>query len=102
MANEMITHLVKTALCAGLMVTLVGVAAQAAKTSNDEKFVLKETTAACKAEANEKKIRWLASRKYLQDCVAKPVKLTPGGLQKSADNRATVACKAEAKGKKIR
>jgi len=106
---KMITHEVTTALCAGLMATVVvggaaltPTAAQAAKTSSDERFVLKETAAACKAEAKEKKIGWPASRKYVKDCVVMPFKLTPAELQKIADKRATVACKAEAKGKKVR
>src|SRR5262249_25717986 len=97
-----------TALCAGSIVAVVvgGAAltapvAQAARISNDEKFVLKETTAECKSEAKEKKSRWPASGKYVSDCVAKPVK-TPAELQKISDKRATVACKAEAKGKRIR
>ena len=104
----MIIHQVTAALCVCLMATVVvgGAAltpttARAARTSNVEKFALKETTAACKAQAKERKIRWPASRKYVNDCVAKPVKLTPAGLQTIADKRATVACKAEAKGKKI-
>jgi hypothetical protein len=105
----MIDHQLATALCAGSIVAVVvgGAAltapvAQAARISSDEKFVLKETTAACKSEAKEKKIRWPTSGKYVSDCVAKPVKLTPAELQKITDKRATVACKAEAKGKKIR
>jgi len=104
----MINHRMATALCAGSIVAVVvgGAAltapvAQAARISNDEKFVLKETTAECKSEAKEKKIRWPASGKYVSDCVAKPVKLTPAELQKITDKRATVACKAEAKGKKV-
>jgi hypothetical protein len=51
------------------------------------------STAACKAEAKEKKIS-------LSDCVAKAVKLTPAELQKIVVKQATVDCKAEAKGKK--
>jgi hypothetical protein len=75
---------------------------EAARTSNVEKVALKETTAACKAEAKEKKISWPASRKFVNDCVVKAVKLTPAQLQEIALKQATVACKAEAKGKKIR
>ncbi|MGC1608850.1 MAG: hypothetical protein WA801_04400, partial [Pseudolabrys sp.] len=59
--------------------------------------------AACKAEAKEKKINsWLAGRRFVSDCVAKAVKLTPAELQKTAVKQAIIACKAEAKGKKIR
>jgi len=92
-------------ICAGTIATiLVGVATltpTAARAAAD-KAALKEATAACKAEAKEKKIRWPASRKYVSDCVSKAVKLTPEELQKIAVNQAITACKAEAKGKKIK
>src|SRR5215470_17767679 len=81
---------------------LTPTAPQAARTSNVESLALKETTAACKAGAKEKKIRWPASRKFVSDCVARTIKLTPAELQKVAVKQATVACRAEAKGKKIR
>jgi len=77
--------------------------AKAAKTPTAEAVALKEATAACKAEAKEKKINsWRAGRRFVSDCVAKAVKLTPAELQKTAVKQAIVACKAEAKGKKIR
>lgn len=76
--------------------------AEAAKTSPAEAVALKEATAACKAEAKEKKISWPASRKFVSNCVAKTVKLTPTQLQEIAVKQAIVACKAEAKGKNIR
>jgi hypothetical protein len=96
-------------LCAGIIATvLIGGAtvaptpAYAARTSSAVKAALTETTAACKAEAKEKNIKWPASRKYVSDCVAKAIKLTPAEIQKIVVNQAIVACKAEAKGKKIR
>ena len=102
-------HHFATALCACIMATVVagGTAltptpAEAAKTPSAEAVALKEATAACKAEAKEKKISWPASRKFVSNCVAKAVKLTPTELQKTAVKQAIVACKAEAKGKKIR
>jgi hypothetical protein len=101
-------HHFAATLCAGIMATVVvgGIAftptpAEAAKTPSAEAAALKEATAACKAEAKEKKITWPASRKFVSDCVAKAVKLTPAQLQKIAVKQAIVACKAEAKGKKI-
>ena len=102
-------HHVATALCACIMATLVvgGTAlaptpAEAAKTPSAEAVALKEATAACKAEAKEKKINsWLAGRRFVNDCVAKAIKLTPAELQKTAVKQAIIACKAEAKGKKI-
>ena len=97
-----------TTLCAGTIAIVVvgGTAfmpspAEAAKTPSAETVALKEATAACKAEAKEKKISWPASRKFVSDCVAKTVKLTPAQLQKIAVKQAIIACKAEAKGKKI-
>jgi hypothetical protein len=102
-------HHFATALCAVIIATvLVGgtsftpTPAEAATTSSADKAALKEATAACKAEAKEKKISWPASRKYVSNCVARAVKLTPADLQKIAVKQAIVACKAEAKGKKIR
>ena len=75
--------------------------AEAAKTSGADAAALKEATATCKAEAKEKKISWPASRKFVSNCVAKAVKLTPAELQNIAVKQAIVGCKAEAKGKKI-
>jgi hypothetical protein len=102
-------HHFATALCAGIMATVVAggtaltpIPAEAAKTPSVEGVALKEATAACKAEAKEKKIRWPASRNFVSNCVVKAVKLTPAEIEKIAAKQATVACKAEAKGKKIR
>ena len=102
-------HHFTTALCACIMATVVvggtltPTPAEAAKTPTVEAVALKEATAACKAEAKEKKINsWLAGRRFVSDCVAKAVKLTPAELQKTAVKQAIIACKAEAKGKKIR
>ena len=102
-------HHFATALCAGIVATSVvcgtvlsPTPAEAAKTPSSEAVALKEATAACKADAKEKKISWPASRKFVSNCVAKTVKLTPAQLQQIAVKQAIVACKAEAKGKKIR
>ena len=96
-----------TVLCAATMATVVDSAvfmptpAEAAKTPSVEAVALKEATAACKAEAKEKKIGWPASRKFVSTCVERTVKLTPAQLQEIAVRQAIVACKTEAKGKKI-
>jgi hypothetical protein len=102
-------HHFVTALFASIVATVVvggtaltPTAAEAAKTPSPEALALKEATAACKAEAKENKISWPASRKFVSNCVAKTVKLTPTQLQEIAVKQAIVACKAEAKGKKIR
>ena len=102
-------HHFTTTLCAGIMATgrcrrqppfARLTPAEAATTSGADAAAL-EATAACKAEAKEKKISWPASRKFVSNCVAKAVKLTPAELQNIAVKQAIVACKAEAKGKKI-
>jgi hypothetical protein len=101
-------HHFAATLCAGTMaiVVIAGTAftpspAEAAKTPSAEVVALKEATATCKAEAKEKKISWPTSRKFVSNCVAKTVKLTPAQLQEIAVKQAIVACKAEAKGKKV-
>jgi hypothetical protein len=101
-------HHFATTLCAATIaiVVVAGTAftpspAEAAKTSGADAAALKEATATCKTEAKEKKISWPASRKFVSDCVAKTVKLTPAELQNIAVKQAIVGCKAEAKGKKI-
>ena len=107
-SREVVMYHFATAFCAGIMATVIvgGTAftptrAEAAMTSGADTVALKETTTACKAEAKEKKISWPASRKFVSNCVAKTVKLTPAQFQEIAVKQATVACKAEAKGKKI-
>ena len=98
-ATTLFASITATVLFGGAALTPT--AAEAARTSNAEKLALKETTVACKAEAKEKKIRWLASGKYVNDCVAKAVILRSAEIDKIAVKQATVACGAEAKGKKI-
>jgi hypothetical protein len=100
-------HFAKTLYASTIAIVIVAGAAfmhspaKAAKTPSAEAVALKEATAACKAEAKEE-ISWPASRKFVSNCVAKTVKLTPAQLQEIAVKQAIVACKAEAKGKKIR
>ena len=93
-----------TAFSAGIIATVLvgGTAFSPTPAEAADTVALKEATVAYKAEAKEKKIRWPASRKFVSNCVAKAVKLTPAQLQEIAVKQPTVACKAEAKGKKIR
>jgi hypothetical protein len=74
-------HHFATALCAGLMATVVvgGIAltptpAEAAKTPSAEAIALKQAIVACKAEAKGKKIRWPASRKFVSTCLSNALK----------------------------
>src|SRR5262249_26969388 len=101
-------HHFQTAFCAGVIATFavggtafMSTPAHAATTPSADTAALKDATAACKSEAKEKKIGWPASRKFVSDCVAKAIKLTPAELQKTAVKQAIIGCKAEAKGKKI-
>ena len=65
-------------------------------------MALKDATVACKAEAKDQRMGWRARRRYVNNCVARTVKLTPAEMAKIAVKEAAVGCKAEAKGKKIR
>jgi hypothetical protein len=102
-------HRFAAVIAAGVLGTVVvfsnafmPIPANAASMSSADKAAIKEATLACKADAKERKIRWPASRKFVSNCVAMHVKLSPEELQKVAVKQAIVACKAEAKGKKIR
>jgi hypothetical protein len=92
------------ALFAGLIVTVLisGAASipSPAEAATDGS-ALKAAAVACKTEAKDQKSGWLARRKYVRDCVARTVKLTPAELAKIAVKEAAVGCRAEAKGKKI-
>lgn len=51
--------------------------AEAARMTKAEKVVLKQAVVACKAEAKGKKIKWLARRKYVNQCVVAALKDHP-------------------------
>jgi hypothetical protein len=51
--------------------------AEAAKMSKADRVALKEATVACKAEARGKKVKWLARRKFVNNCVARALKDHP-------------------------
>jgi hypothetical protein len=97
------------ALFAGIIATglisgtaFVPTPAEAAKMSKADTVALKEATVACKAEAKDKKIRWPASRKFVNNCVTSALKDRPNTVAQVALKEATVACKAEARGKKVK
>ena len=95
-----------TALSAGFIATVLvsGIAfvPTPAEAATDSGMALKDATVACKAEAKDQKMGWLARRRYVNNCVARTVQLTPAEIAKNAVKEATIGCKAEAKGKKIR
>jgi hypothetical protein len=70
--------------------------------SKADTVALKEATVACKAEAKDKKIRWPASRKFVNNCVTSALKDRPNTVAQVALKEATIACKAEARGKKVK
>src|SRR5262245_20961206 len=101
-------HHFATTLCAGIIATVVigataltSTPAEAAKTPSPEAAALKEATTACKAEAKEKKISWPASRKFVSNCVAKTVKLTPAQLQEIAVNKRSSQARRKTREKRI-
>jgi hypothetical protein len=51
--------------------------AEAASLSKADKVALKQAIVACKAEAKGKKIKWLARRKYVNNCVTEALKDHP-------------------------
>ena len=75
-AMTLFTCIVATALgggCAALMPT----PAEAAPVSKADKVALKRAIVACKAEAKGKKVKWLARRKFVNQCVAAGLKDRP-------------------------
>ena len=69
----------------GLMTCMIAVAftmgatltAESARMTKAEKVALKQAVVACKAEAKGKKIKWLARRKYVNQCVVEALKDHP-------------------------
>jgi len=51
--------------------------AESARMTNADKVALKQAAVACKAEAKGKKIKWLARRKYVNQCVVAALKDQP-------------------------
>jgi hypothetical protein len=73
-----------TALSAGIIATVLvsGTAflptpVEATKMSKADRVALKEAIVACKAEARGKKVKWLARRKFVNNCVARALKDHP-------------------------
>ncbi|UGY13502.1 hypothetical protein HAP48_0033680 [Bradyrhizobium septentrionale] len=64
---------VVVALGAGMMPAPV----EAARLSKADKIALKQAIVACKAEATGRKVKWLARRKYVNNCVSEALKEHP-------------------------
>ena len=67
-AAALFTCIIATVLASGT--ALMPAPAEAARMSKADKVALKQATIACKAEARGKKVKWLARRKYVNNCVA--------------------------------
>uniref|UniRef100_A0A973VZA7 Uncharacterized protein n=2 Tax=Bradyrhizobium septentrionale TaxID=1404411 RepID=A0A973VZA7_9BRAD len=50
---------------------------EAARLSKADKIALKQAIVACKAEATGRKVKWLARRKYVNNCVSEALKEHP-------------------------
>ena len=108
-SRERIMYHFAAALFGGIIATglisgtaFVPTPAEAAKMSKADTVALKEATVARKAEAKDKKIRWPASRKFVNNCVTSALKDRPNTVAQVALKEATIACKAEARGKKVK
>jgi len=51
--------------------------AESARLTKAEKVALKQAIVACKAEAKGRKVKWLARRKYVNNCVSEALKEHP-------------------------
>jgi hypothetical protein len=102
-AAALFTCIIAMVLASGT--ALMPAPAEAARMSKAEKVALNEATIACRAEAKGKKVKWLARRKYVNNCVAQALN-RPSLEQVKADKvalkQAIIACKAEARGKKVK
>lgn len=67
--------IIATVLASGT--TLMPTPAKAESLSKADKAALKEAIIACKSEAKGKKVKWLARRKYVSQCVAEALKGRP-------------------------
>jgi hypothetical protein len=69
----LMTCMIAMALTMGATLT-----AESARMTKAETVALKQGVVACKAEAKGKKIKWLARRKYVNQCVVATLKDHPG------------------------
>jgi hypothetical protein len=101
-ATALFTCVIAMVLASGT--ALMPEPAEAARMSKAEKVALKEATIACRAEAKGKKVKWLARRKYVNNCVAQALNRPSIEVKvdKVALKQAIIACKAEARGKKVK
>nr|QIG99010.1 hypothetical protein G6P99_00945 [Bradyrhizobium sp. 6(2017)] len=56
---------------------MIATPVEAARLSKADKVALKQAIVACKAEAKGRKVKWLARRKYVNNCVSEALKEHP-------------------------
>ncbi len=79
-ATALLKCVTAAALCGGtaLMPTTAKAApAKAAPASKADKAALKTAIVTCKAQAKDQKVKWLARRKYVNNCVTQALKDRP-------------------------
>src|SRR5437879_12173364 len=74
-AAALFTCIIAMVLASGT--ALMPAPAEAARMSKADKLAVKQAIIACKAEAKGKKVKWLARRKYVNNCVADALKDHP-------------------------
>jgi hypothetical protein len=74
-ATALLTCVAAAALSGGA--ALMPTAAKAAPASNADKAALKTAIVTCKAQAKDQKVKWLARRKYVNNCVTQALKDRP-------------------------
>ena len=74
-ATALLTCVAAAALSGGA--ALVPTAAKAAPASKADKAALKAAIVTCKAQAKDQKVKWLARRKYVNNCVTQALKDRP-------------------------
>jgi hypothetical protein len=74
-ASALLTCITAVVLTAGA--ALMPTTAKAAPVSKADKAALKTAIVACKAQAKGQKVKWLARRKYVNNCVVEALKGRP-------------------------
>lgn len=74
-ATALLTCITAAALAGGT--ALMPTTAKAAPVSKADKVALKTAIVACKAQAKGEKVKWLARRKYVNNCVTEALKGRP-------------------------
>ena len=77
-ATALLTCLTAAALAGGIaLMPTTAKAAPASKADKADKAALKTAIVTCKAQAKDQKVKWLARRKYVNNCVTEALKDRP-------------------------